>query len=188
MCDLGNMSLFKDSVFYNVKCEVSCSYVFSDLVTFIFRCYIDRVKLKKSSNVVVRLRKDIGYSTKKLYRQKGTGRARVGSKKSPIIRGGAASFIYKSKYRKLGVLRRRVRLLFFYVLLNKRAYVIITLMFVCQHKFKKCKDCLSTYLRLTKAINLEESIIMFSRTIFCGEAFFDSDILKMAHKYIIITL
>jgi large subunit ribosomal protein L4 len=37
-------------------------------------------------------RAEVAYSTKKLYRQKGTGNARRGSRRSPILRGGGVIF------------------------------------------------------------------------------------------------
>ena len=37
-------------------------------------------------------RSETNYSTKKLWKQKGTGRARIGSKNSPILRGGGIIF------------------------------------------------------------------------------------------------
>ncbi len=37
-------------------------------------------------------RAEVSYSTKKLYRQKGTGRARRGSRKSPLLRHGGVVF------------------------------------------------------------------------------------------------
>jgi len=37
-------------------------------------------------------RSEVAYSTKKLYRQKGTGNARRGSRRSPILRGGGVIF------------------------------------------------------------------------------------------------
>jgi large subunit ribosomal protein L4 len=60
----------------------------------------------------VKTRSEVGYSTKKIYRQKGTGGARHGARSAPIFRGGG---IYKGptprshgheltkKFRKLGL-------------------------------------------------------------------------------------
>jgi len=60
----------------------------------------------------VKTRKEVSYSTKKIYRQKGTGGARHGARSAPIFRGGG---IYKGptprshgheltkKFRKLGL-------------------------------------------------------------------------------------
>lgn len=47
---------------------------------------------QRQGTVGVKNRADIKGSNKKLYRQKGTGRARAGSVKSPIRRGGGVAF------------------------------------------------------------------------------------------------
>ncbi len=47
---------------------------------------------KRSGTASVKRRSDIVGSGKKLYRQKGTGRARKGDIKSPILRGGGVVF------------------------------------------------------------------------------------------------
>ncbi len=47
---------------------------------------------KRSGTACVKNRSDITGSQRKLYRQKGTGRARKGNIKSPILRGGGVVF------------------------------------------------------------------------------------------------
>ncbi|MFP4475891.1 MAG: 50S ribosomal protein L4 [Desulfatibacillaceae bacterium] len=47
---------------------------------------------RRSGTACVKNRSDIRASTKKLYRQKGTGRARRGSRRSPLLRGGGVVF------------------------------------------------------------------------------------------------
>ena len=47
---------------------------------------------KRSGTATVKNRSDIKGSTRKLYRQKGTGRARRGDIKSPLLRGGGVVF------------------------------------------------------------------------------------------------
>ena len=47
---------------------------------------------KRGGNASTKSRSEIRGSTAKLYKQKGTGRARRGSKKSPILRGGGTCF------------------------------------------------------------------------------------------------
>ncbi len=46
----------------------------------------------RQGNAATKTRGEVNGSTKKLYRQKGTGYARAGSKKSPTRRGGGVSF------------------------------------------------------------------------------------------------
>lgn len=47
---------------------------------------------RRAGNASVKHRSDIKGSTKKLFRQKGTGRARRGDIKSPLLRGGGVVF------------------------------------------------------------------------------------------------
>lgn len=47
---------------------------------------------KRAGSASVKRRSDVKGSTRKLYRQKGTGRARKGDIKSPILRGGGVIF------------------------------------------------------------------------------------------------
>lgn len=47
---------------------------------------------KRRGTAAVRHRSDVRGSTKKLFRQKGTGRARRGNIKSPLLRGGGSVF------------------------------------------------------------------------------------------------
>jgi len=47
---------------------------------------------KRQGTAKTKERSDLSGSTRKLYRQKGTGRARRGDIKSPILRGGARAF------------------------------------------------------------------------------------------------
>jgi large subunit ribosomal protein L4 len=47
---------------------------------------------RRSGTACVKNRSDVRGSTKKLYRQKGTGRARRGDIKSPLLRGGGVIF------------------------------------------------------------------------------------------------
>lgn len=47
---------------------------------------------KRAGSASVKRRSDVKGSTRKLYRQKGTGRARKGDIKSPLLRGGGVIF------------------------------------------------------------------------------------------------
>ena len=47
---------------------------------------------KRQGTVKTKSRGDVIYSTKKIYRQKGTGNARHGDKGAPILRGGGHTF------------------------------------------------------------------------------------------------
>jgi large subunit ribosomal protein L4 len=47
---------------------------------------------RRSGTAHVKDRSEVNYTTGKMYRQKGTGRARHGSKKAPIFKGGGKAF------------------------------------------------------------------------------------------------
>ena len=47
---------------------------------------------RRAGTAATKTRSDLTYSTRKLYRQKGTGRARAGSRRSPIWRHGGVVF------------------------------------------------------------------------------------------------
>lgn len=47
---------------------------------------------RRAGTVCVKNRSDVKGSTRKLFRQKGTGRARRGDAKSPLLRGGGVAF------------------------------------------------------------------------------------------------
>ena len=47
---------------------------------------------RRAGTAHVKDRSEINYTTAKIYRQKGTGRARHGSKRAPIFRGGGKAF------------------------------------------------------------------------------------------------
>jgi large subunit ribosomal protein L4 len=73
-----------------------------DLSDFVFNvpvkaCVLhDVVKMqlaaRRAGSASVKRRSDVSGSTRKLYRQKGTGRARKGDIKSPLLRGGGVIF------------------------------------------------------------------------------------------------
>lgn len=65
-------------------------------------------------------RGEVAYSTVKLYRQKGTGRARAGSAKSPVRSGGGTIFGPKPRDHKMGV-NKKVRRLALLSALTDRA-------------------------------------------------------------------
>jgi large subunit ribosomal protein L4 len=61
------------------------THVLHDVVTM-------QLANRRSANPKVKHRGDVAGSTRKLYKQKGTGRARRGDIKSPLLRGGGVIF------------------------------------------------------------------------------------------------
>jgi len=65
----------------------------------------------RQGTVACKGRSDVSYTNKKPFKQKGTGRARAGSARSPIWRGGGVTFGPQPRVKKLGVcskVRKRV--------------------------------------------------------------------------------
>ncbi len=53
---------------------------------------VAQLAAKRAGTHATKTRGEVAGSTRKIYRQKGTGRARHGSKKAPIFRGGGITF------------------------------------------------------------------------------------------------
>ena len=65
---------------------------------------------KRQGTVRTRSRGEVAGSTKKIYRQKGTGRARAGAKRTPTRRGGGMAFAIRPKDWYTRMPRKAVRL------------------------------------------------------------------------------
>lgn len=66
-----------------------------------------------------KLRSNLSYSKRKLWKQKGTGRARIGSKNSPVLRGGSVTFGPIGNIKSIKVNKKLKKLLFFSSVLYK---------------------------------------------------------------------
>lgn len=77
---------------YNLEIEESCNIKQFEEYT-VFKAH----KLTAHTKT----RAEVNYSTKKLYKQKGTGRARSGSRKSPLKKGGGIIFGPRNRQDKL---------------------------------------------------------------------------------------
>lgn len=73
----------------------------------------------RQGSVKTKTRGEVAGSTKKLFRQKGTGNARVGTKRSPIRRGGGHTFAKRPKDWSYRLPRKAVRLATRMALLSK---------------------------------------------------------------------
>ena len=76
-----------------------------------FSCAV-RVLLQnwRQGTVGCKARSDVSFSNKKPWRQKGTGRARAGSARSPIWRKGGVTFGPQKRVRKLSINRQQRKL------------------------------------------------------------------------------
>lgn len=74
---------------------------------------------QRQGSVKTKTRGEVAGSTKKLFRQKGTGNARVGTKRSPIRRGGGHAFAKQPKDWSYRLPKRAIRIATRMALLSK---------------------------------------------------------------------
>jgi len=60
----------------------------------------------RQGTVATKDRSEVSFSTKKMWKQKGTGRARAGSKRSPLWRSGGVIFGPQKRVRKIKISRK----------------------------------------------------------------------------------
>jgi len=73
----------------NIKDEIFTISVREDIIHQVVRCQLANFR---SGSASTKNRSKVKASSRKLWRQKGTGRARVGAASSPIRRGGGVAF------------------------------------------------------------------------------------------------
>jgi large subunit ribosomal protein L4 len=101
---------------------------------------------ERQGNANTKSRGEVQGSTKKLYRQKGTGRARVGSLRSPTRVGGGIAFGPKTHGFKEGVTQKMKQKALFMVLSGKvkeAKLKIIDGIEKCEQKTKKAQEMLN---------------------------------------------
>lgn len=111
---------------------------------------------RRSANPKVKHRGDVAGSTRKLYKQKGTGRARRGDIKSPLLRGGGVIFgpdgrLYARR------LPKKVRQLALKMALSSKLQDH-TLMVVDQFDVEPIKT--KTFVAAIQALNLQSALIV----------------------------
>lgn len=100
------------------------------------------------NDIFKKSRRNINLSTKKVRFQKGTGRARSGSIKSPIFRKGSSLFVIEKRLNIKKILKKIDKYIIFYILLNKRANIIFFFLNVCIHFLDSIYDYIKRQLRL----------------------------------------
>src|SRR5690606_21691218 len=84
---------------------------------------------KKYNNIIktnkTKTRGEVSFSTKKLWKQKGTGRARIGSKSSPILTGGGITFGPSGLTKKIKINKKLKKLLFLSAIIIKLKDIIL---------------------------------------------------------------
>lgn len=92
----------------------------------------------KKNNIISR--NNLSKSTRKPWPQKGLGKARSGSLKSPLWRGGSRLFGPISRIVYIVLQTKKKKLNFFYLLLNKRTYISFIFILPTIHTFNNIKE------------------------------------------------
>lgn len=128
-------------------------------------------KIKKSNTIN---RNNISKSTKKPWQQKGLGKARSGSFKSPLWRGGSVLFGPKSRIIHITLQIKKKKLNFFYLLLNKRTYISFIVMLPIIYSFNNIKKYLNKQKRIKGLFSNKSIYILLNNINIKKEYFFIS--------------
>jgi len=114
---------------------------------------------RRSGTAHVKDRSEINATTAKMYRQKGTGRARHGSKKAPIFRGGGKAFGPKPRSYAIDLPKKVRALALKHALSAKAKSDALVVIDKCEMKDAKTKELKSRFskLGLTSALIIDGS-------------------------------
>jgi len=108
----------KETANFTLPSEIFAVNASDKLLTQYTYVYLHNLKSSKGS---VKTRSEVTGSTRKIFRQKGTGRARHGDIKAPIFVGGGVALGPTGDYRKLKLTKKMKRKALFYALTLKLA-------------------------------------------------------------------
>ena len=141
------IKLFTNEHFFFKKSYIIVKYLFFNNMSGVDGSFLKSIKYVNNSyytilqifcrikkNTIL-IRNNLSYSTRKLYSQKGLGRARSGSLKSPLKRGGSTTFGPVARTLDIILHAKRKKLSFFYLVLNKRTYLFFTFISPIVHNF-----------------------------------------------------
>ena len=103
---------------------------------------------RRGGTVSVQGRAEINYTGAKLYRQKGTGRARHGSRRANLFRGGGKSFGPKPRSHAIDLPKKVRALALKYALSAKAKSETLFVIDKCELKEAKTKDLKSRFAKL----------------------------------------
>jgi large subunit ribosomal protein L4 len=112
---------------------------------------------RRAGTAHVKDRSEINATTAKMYRQKGTGRARHGSKKAPIFRGGGKAFGPKPRSHAIDLPKKVRALALKHALSAKAKSDALVVIDKCEMKDAKTKELKSRFskLGLTSALIID---------------------------------
>lgn len=111
---------------------------------------------RRSGSAAVKNRSDVRGSTRKLFRQKGTGRARRGNIKSPLLRGGGVVFGPKPKSYAFRVPKKVRKLALKMALSSKLQDNSLTVVDAIQLDQVKTKD----FMAILSGLHLDNALIV----------------------------
>jgi large subunit ribosomal protein L4 len=103
---------------------------------------------RRSGTAHVKDRSEVTATTAKMYRQKGTGRARHGSKKAPIFRGGGKAFGTKPRSHAIDLPKKVRALALKHALSSKAKTDTLVVLDKCELKEPKTKELKSRFAKL----------------------------------------
>ena len=127
-------------------------YILHDVVKMQLAC-------RRAGTATVKNRSDVRGSTRKLYRQKGTGRARRGDIKSPLLRGGGVVFGPNNRKYAYKLPKKVVKLALKMALsskLKEGQLVLLNQFTLDEIKTKK-------FLEVIKKLNIKNSLIVIDK-------------------------
>ena len=177
------LKLFNNEYIFLKKKYIIIKYIyiknkdisFITSIKYISNIYYTIIKLfhniKKSNTIN---RNNISKSTKKPWQQKGLGKARSGSFKSPLWRGGSVLFGPKSRIIHITLQIKKKKLNFFYLLLNKRTYISFIVMLPIIYSFNNIKKYLNQQKRIKGLFSNKSIYILLNNINIKKEYFFIS--------------
>lgn len=153
---LKNKCIMIKYLFLNYDLSFVKSIKFSNNIYYIVIKLFNKIK---KGNIIVR--NNLSSSTKKVWGQKGLGRARIGSFKSPILRGGSALFGPISRILNIVLQIKKNKISFFYILLNKRTYISFLVLIPTIHIFNNIIEHLYQQNRINGCFSYKLSYICF---------------------------
>jgi large subunit ribosomal protein L4 len=103
---------------------------------------------RRAGTVSVQDRSEVTATTAKMYRQKGTGRARHGSKKAPLFRGGGKAFGPKPRSHAIELPKKVRALALKHALSSKAKTDTLVVLDSCELKGGKTKELKSRFAKL----------------------------------------
>ena len=115
-------------------------------ISFLYKLYINLSHRRKTKQV--KTISKVSKSNKKPWPQKKLGKARAGSFKSPLWRGGGIIFGPISKVNKIKINKKLKKFSIMYILLNKRSQIHFIYFYSLIHSFKTFDDHIKQQLRI----------------------------------------